>query len=442
MNEKEILDRIATRLGIATLNPMQQSVVAAAHSHRNLVVYSPTGSGKTLAFAIPLLRSLNASVNTVQAVVIAPSRELVLQTAQVLRQVAVGFKVTACYGGHPVVDERQSLNVPPAVLVATPGRLLDHINRRHIDVSQVRFLVLDEFDKSLELGFEDDMKSVLGHMTGLSQRILTSATVMRPLPPYVCMAGSVEINFLGQMEQPSQRTSLWHVCATGGDKNPTLLRLLLSLNTGRSIVFVNFRDAVEPVQRFLTHHHVVAGAYHGALAQQEREMALAMFRNGSLPVLVTTDLGSRGLDIDHVSHVIHYHMPLTAEVYTHRNGRTARVDEVGEVFVITAPDEQLPDFITPDAVYELPSTLPREAIEPQMATIYFKAGKKEKLSRGDVVGFITAHSHVPASEIGLIDVSDHHTLVAVPRHHASALVEVLRPHKIKGRRVLISEVKI
>ena len=437
MKEKEILLTVKERMGISELNEMQRQALDAWKSGGgDLVLYSPTGTGKTLAFALCVLQALKPPMQQLQAVILAPSRELVMQTAEILRQLASGYKVTPCYGGHDVADEKASLAVTPDVIVATPGRLLDHQNRGHIDLRGTRLLVLDEMDKSLELGFEDEMRRLLKHMPRLNRRILASATVLYPVPEYVRLHNATTINVLGQGEQPSERITVHQVMADSKDKLDTLCQLLLTLGGGKTIVFANYRESVERIHQYLLKNHIDAGIYHGALEQQDREQAVAMLNNGSVTVLVSTDLASRGLDIDTVEHIVHYHLPVSEQAYSHRNGRTARVDAMGHAYVITAPAEQLPEWVAIDGPMELDPAekMPRAP----MATLYFQAGKKEKLSRGDIMGFIAGNGGIEASAIGRIDVRDHYSLAAVPRSSAQAVLKNLQNARIKGKKVRIS----
>ena len=427
-------------MGIDALNDMQrQAMDQWKQGGGDLVLYSPTGTGKTLAFALCLLQALQPPMQQLQAVVMAPSRELVMQTAEILRSLAVGYKVTPCYGGHAVSDEKASLAVTPDVIVATPGRLLDHQRRGHIDLNGTRLLVLDEMDKCLELGFEDEMRQLLKKMPRLNRRILASATVLDPVPEYVRLHNPVVLNVLKKAEQPAERITVHRVLADGKDKLDTLLALLLSLNDGKTIVFANYRESVERIYHFLMSKRIDAGVYHGAQEQQDRERAVAMLNNGSINVLVATDLASRGLDIDTVDHIVHYHLPVSEQSYIHRNGRTARVDATGHAYVITAPVEDLPSWVTIDETMALhPATkMPRAP----MATLYFQAGKKEKLSRGDILGFIASNGGVEASAVGRIDVRDHYALAAVPRGVAGGVIARLQSVKIKGKKVRISLLK-
>ena len=437
MKEKELLQLVKGRMGIDSLNDIQRQALAAWKSGGgDLVLYSPTGTGKTLAFALCLLQALKPPMQQLQAVVLSPSRELVMQTAEILRLLAEGCKVTPCYGGHAVADEKASLAVTPDIIVATPGRLLDHSNRGHIDLRGTRLLVLDEMDKSLELGFEDEMRRLLKQMPRLNRRILASATVLDVVPEYVRLHNPFTLNVLDSNEQPAERIKVWQVISNSKDKLDTLRQLLLSLGCGKTIVFANYRESVERIHQSLLKCSINAGLYHGALDQQNRETVVAMLNNGSVTVLVSTDLASRGLDIDTVEHIIHYHLPVSEQAYIHRNGRTARVDATGNAYVIMAPDEQLPDWVVIDELFNMHPAKSMPAAP--MATLYFQAGKKEKLSRGDIMGFIANNGGIPPQDIGRIDVRDHYSLVAVPRRQAKNVLKSLQTAKIKGKKVRIS----
>ena len=440
MKREELLQVVRDRMGIDALNDMQRAALDAWKSGGgDLVLYSPTGTGKTLAFALCVLQALKPPMQQLQAVVLAPSRELVMQTAEILRVLATGYKVTPCYGGHAVSDEKASLEVTPDIIVATPGRLLDHQRRGHIALGGTRLLVLDEMDKSLELGFEDEMRQLLKQMPRINRRILASATVLDVVPDYVRLNKPVTVNVLKGSAQPAERIKVWQVESSNRDKLDCLRDLLLTLDGDKTIVFANYRESVERIHQYLVKHKIDAGIYHGALEQQERECAVAMLNNGSVNVIVATDLAARGLDIEQVSHIIHYHLPVSEEAYIHRNGRTARVDAHGEAYVITSPDESLPEWVSIDEPFVLnPKPRPSRAT---MATLYFQAGKKEKLSRGDIMGFIANNGGVEPGAIGRIDVRDHYAIAAVPRKQVQDVLQRLQQVKIKGKKVRISLLK-
>lgn len=443
MEQSTILNNIKEKLGIVQLNAMQTTIAKRSDQSGDLIIYSPTGSGKTLAYSFNLLSRINAScTGQLQAIVVTPSRELVMQIYDVVRVLATGCKVTCLYGGHSVVDEKRSIEALPDIVVATPGRLLDHVKRGHVSLNGVKVVVIDEFDKCLELGFEGEMRQLCRCMPPCAQHILTSATVLDEIPAYTGISHPKIFDFTHDSNAPSSRMKTYQVKSASKDKLDTLLQLLLSLPGGRTIVFVNYREAVARVYQHLKSRNMLVGLYHGALDQIEREKAIALFANGTFQILVTTDLGARGLDIDGVKHIVHYHMPISPEVFVHRNGRTARVDARGNVFVVTGPGEEPPGYMHLDGVYtpiELnPPTTKREEVLPAMATIYFKAGKKEKISKGDILGFLIHQGELSATDIGTINVFDHYSLAAVPRNTIENLISKLSHCKIKSKKVLVS----
>lgn len=435
MREKEFLPNL-TKLGIDEINDMQRRSMAAASETNEIKLQAPTGSGKTVAFTLPMMKWLNPSTGRVQAIIIAPSRELVIQIAGVVREIASGFKVSALYGGHNVEDEVNTLSVTPDIIVATPGRLLDHLKRGNVDPVPTRILILDEYDKSLELGFEDDMRKIFNRLKNVSRIILTSATATTVLPGFIKLDNPLEIDYSGNSGDVRERMKIYRV-DTDKDKLESLLGLLRSISKEdvpeRTIIFVNHRESAIRVAEFLMKLKVSCALYHGELDQYQREDAISMFNNGSAPILIATDLAARGLDIKGVSSIVHYHQPLTPETYTHRNGRTARVDATGDIYVLTGPDEELKPFIETDGTYR-PDPNASSSLKSDKATIRISAGRKEKLSKGDIVGFICKEGGLEAAEIGPITLSDHHALVAVPSSKARTLIKELEPKKIKGNR--------
>lgn len=436
METKIILERLSERHDITNLNEMQQ--LMAGTDARKLILLSPTGSGKTAAFAIRLLRYLQPSSGKLQAVVMAPSRELVLQIADVIRPVAAGLKTVAFYGGHAMADEVNSLSVTPDIIVATPGRLLDHITRGTLDVAGVKALVLDEYDKSLELGFLDEMRRITKRMKALDLILLTSATPLAEMPDFLPLKGVETVDFTRSGER--SRLQIVKVNSPERDKLATLADLLRSLPNGRALVFVNHRESAERVYNFLRKEHFPAGIYHGGLEQHHRQLAVDLFNNGTTPILVSTDLGSRGLDIDDVNYVIHYHLPLSPESWTHRNGRTARMGASGTAYVIIAEEENIPDAVRWDREIYAGEPAP-EGIRSDVATLYFNAGKKEKISRGDIAGFLMQKGGLTKDEVGKIMVNDHSAIAAVPRSKAAKVIETVAPYKLKNTKVKISLLK-
>lgn len=441
MNIDSILQRARHAHGIAALNLMQKETLEAWSAHDEIVLYSPTGTGKTLAFTASLVLDLSTETAwNPQALIITPSRELAQQVSEIIRSLAHGFKVTCVYGGHRVEEERISLNPAPAILVGTPGRILDHMKRGNIALDRVRFLVIDEFDKCLELGFEEEVKQATEPIRHLEKRMFTSATKIESWPSFITLKHPFILNYLetGNMEL-SRRMNVGVAECGEADKADSLRRLLLSLPANqRTVVFVNFRESVEPLCHYLNAHGISAGGYHGEMQQFDREKSVALFNNGSIKVLVATDLAARGLDFENVTHIIHYHLPSSIDVFTHRNGRTARIDKCGEVIVMKSDDDKMPQFIHVDDAVSIPDNPPLSALEPVMTTLYFKAGKKEKISKADIVGFIVNNSHLQACQVGQIAVKDHYALVAIPRNEAQKTLHALQSCRIKGMKVPIS----
>ncbi len=442
MREKEFLPAVKEKLGISELNEMQKKMMAAAGENRDLILLSPTGSGKTLAFILPMLKMLRPSTGRVQAIVIAPSRELVIQIAGVMTKLGTGLKTTPLYGGHKFDDEENSLKAGTDVIVATPGRLLDHIQRRTIDVLPTRILVLDEFDKSLELGFEAEMKKIINRLKNVSHKILTSATPADNLPEFLNLNHPLIIDFLTENKSLRRRLRVHRIDTDANDKLDSLRILLdnLAADAGaheRAIVFVNHRESAERVADYLKKRGIPAVLYHGALDQRDRESAVARFNNGTRPILIATDLAARGLDIKEVKNIIHYHQALTPETYTHRNGRTARVSEQGDIYVLIGPDETVKDYTEFDDTRWLDSDKHPENTDLG-ETLYIAAGKKEKLSKGDILGFLIKECGLTPDKVGNIDVYDHYALVAIKGADIDTIIAKGRSARIKGEKRLIS----
>ena len=439
MTKDEICRRIAERFAIDELNPMQIEMLQS--SAPSIILSAPTGSGKTIAFTTRLLANLQPPMGRVQAIVIAPSRELVLQISEVVRQLATGYKTVALYGGHSMADEKNSLTPLPDIIIATPGRLLDHMQRGHLDIHGLDTLVLDEYDKSLELGFEGEMRRIVSRLGHIGCIILTSATMLDELPGFMPVKSLVKLDYSSSTD-PRSRMQTVEVRSFSRDKIDTLVELLKSLPAGdKTIVFVNHRESAERVYKRLRHDRIAATLYHGGLDQQQREMAIDMFANGSAPVIVATDLAARGLDIEAVGNVIHYHLPVDRQAWTHRNGRTARVDNSGTIYAITSEADNLADYITFDRTYQ-PSEPTDADLSARLSSLYISAGKKEKISKADVAGFVAASSVTHPSEVGKIALHDHYAIVAVPSDRAQATAAALGAKKLKGKKVRISIVKL
>jgi len=431
--------KILLNLRIDELNPLQIASLQATQEDQDLILLSDTGSGKTLGFLLPILSLMDEKTAGTQALVIAPSRELAIQIEQVFKTMGTGLKVTCCYGGHLRETEENNLIEAPALIIGTPGRLADHIRRNNIHTGNIRTLVLDEFDKSLELGFHEEMSFIIDALPSLRKRILTSATAAPEIPAFVGLRDARTLDFL--TGAPAERLSVQLVHSPDKDKIETLFRLICRIGDRSAVIFCNHRESVERTSALLKDKGIVNVFYHGALEQPERDSALAKFRNGTSLVLVTTDLAARGLDVPNIRYIIHYHLPSTGEVYIHRNGRTARMDASGTAILIIGPDETLPEYIqeTADPI-ELPDTL-TPPDKPKWATLLIYAGKKDKVNKVDIVGFFSHKGQLKKEDIGLIEVKDFISFVAIRKSKAAHTLHLIKNEKLKNKKVKIEVAK-
>jgi ATP-dependent RNA helicase DeaD len=437
-NEKFPVKDILANLNINALNDMQLAAIEANKTHNDVVLLSATGSGKTLAFLLPILETIDTNNKQSQALIVVPSRELAQQIEQVFRSMGTGLKITSCYGGHLRETEEHNLVQPPAVLVGTPGRLCDHIRRGSITVNAIETLVLDEFDKSLELGFQEEMAFIIGSLPNVKKRMLTSATEATEVPAFITLNDAAKLNFLSEDGEVSEALAIKSVLADEKDKSDTLFRLICSLGNRSAIVFCNHRESVERTSTLLSEKGIINEFYHGALEQQQRDSALSKFRNGTVNVLVTTDLAARGLDIPNIRYIIHYHLPLTQDSFIHRNGRTARMDASGTAILILSAEEKLPEYIDDTTVEQI--TLPDTAIlpeKPKWTTLFIAAGKKDKVNKVDIVGFLGNKGELKKEDIGLIEVKDFFSFVAIRKTKVGGVLELIKNEKIKNKQVRI-----
>lgn len=441
MQKARSIEKILAALKIDALNDMQLASLEAAKEKKDIILLSATGSGKTLAFLLPVWQSLDAAGKNTQAMVVAPSRELALQIEGVFKSMGTGLKVTCCYGGHKREIEENNLVQPPAIVIGTPGRLADHIRRGNLTVDSIKMLVLDEFDKSLELGFVEEMSEIIAALPALQTRILTSATEAVDIPEFLGLTDPIKLNFLSPEGEAPARLEVKTVQSEDKDKIDTLFRLICYLGARSTIVFCNHREAVERTSELLSEKGINNQFYHGALEQPQRDAALAKFRNGSTNVLVTTDLASRGLDIPNIRYIIHYHLPHTEEIFTHRNGRTARMEASGTAILILGPEDALPSYIDPAVEpISLPQSSPLPE-KPKWTTLFIAAGKKDKVNKVDIVGFLSNKGELKKEDIGLIDVKDFHSFVAVRKTKASHALNLIKNEKIKNKKVRIEVAK-
>lgn len=435
MNTKHQVATILSNLGIDALNEMQIEAQDTILKEQNTILLSPTGSGKTLGFLLPVAQLLSEDTRKVQCLVIAPSRELALQIEQVWKKMGTKFKVNVCYGGHSIDTEIRNLSNPPALLIGTPGRLTDHLERQSFDPTAIKILILDEFDKSLQLGFQDEMSKIIAYLPHLQKRILLSATSDVEIPDFIRMKSPTVLDHTHR--ELNDSLAIRQVVSPEKDKIESLFRLICSFNSEPALIFCNHREVSERISGLLNARGIYSGYYHGGMDQDDRERILIQFRNGSLNYLVTTDLAARGLDIPEMKHVVHYHLPAKESEFVHRNGRTARMNASGTAYVVTYKEDRLPEYLPADL--EILQVDERGEIPemPQFQTIYVSGGKKNKLNKSDIVGFFLQKGKLDKTDLGLIEVKDFISFVAVRASKVKPLLANIRDEKMKGKKYKI-----
>lgn len=427
------LQPIYEKLQIQEMNKMQKSTFQASENEQDIILLSPTGSGKTLAFLFPVLRNLQKDISGIQAIILVPARELALQIEQVFKNMGTDFKVTICYGGHDKKIEINNLTEAPAVLIGTPGRIAYHLKNNNFEPKTIKTLVLDEFDKALELGFEEDMNFIINSLKNISQRFLTSATAMDNIPKFVGLDNEKTINFL-KLGEAKPNIQLKKVMTIPEEKLDTLFKLICKIGNKRTLIFCNHRDAVDRISELLREKGIDRETFHGGMEQDERERALLKFRNDSTRILITTDLASRGLDIPEVESIVHYQLPPKEDAFIHRNGRTARMHAKGFAYLIMTEEENFP-FIKSNTPEENISENYRIPAKTPFQTIYISAGKKDKVNKVDIVGYLIKKGELSKEDVGIIEVKDTTSYVAVARNKVKDVLKKLANEKLKGKKI-------
>tara|TARA_R110002111_G_scaffold38393_3_gene73105 strand:- start:418 stop:1731 length:1314 start_codon:yes stop_codon:yes gene_type:complete len=428
--QQEILEK----LNIYALNPMQEQAMEAIDKNEKTILLSPTGTGKTLAFLLPLLEQLDPESEDVQALIIVPSRELAIQIETVIRNMGSGYKANAIYGGRSIAKDKIELKHTPFILIGTPGRLLDHFEQARFTTKHIKTLVIDEFDISIEVGAEGEMKQIMSYLANVTKRILTSATPGSSIPKYLNMVGAKTLNFL--TEKPSSKLELKTVVSPSANKHNTLVDLLHHVGSDPGIVFCNKKERLEDLSRFLDKKNVAHTCFHGGMEQRDRERALIKLRNGSVSVLIASDLASRGIDIPEMKYIIHYEMPEAIQEYTHRNGRTARVNSKGTAYLIKGDREVFPDFVGKSQTIRIKEG--GDIKPPFWITLFISGGRKDKISKGDIAGLFFKQGNITKDQLGVIELKQDCAFVAVPVSIADDLVGKLNNVRLKKKKVRVS----
>ena len=428
-NQTNILEK----LNIEKLNVMQEEAEEAILSNPEIVILSPTGTGKTLAFLLPIIAELDINCPEVQVLIVVPSRELAIQIEQVIREMGTGYKANAVYGGRAGSKDKSEIKHRPAILIGTPGRIADHLRRENFSAEFITTLVLDEFDKSLEIGFETEMNEILALLPRVQKKILTSATQEVEIPKFVGLTNPTVIDYL---DQGNSLLKVRTVLSSSPDKLETLTELLCHLGNQPGIIFCNFKDTIQEVSDFLNYHNIGHGLFYGGMEQKDRERALIKFRNGTHQLIVATDLAARGLDIPEIKFIIHFQLPSRAHEFTHRNGRTARMFNDGTAYVIKGQHEVLPDFVENAEIEEIQKApVPLPSI---WKTLFVSGGRKDKISKGDIAGLFMKQGKLSNNQIGTIEIKTDCAFVGVHSTEVNSLIKLVDNSRLKSKKVRVT----
>lgn len=430
--QQEILDK----LKIYNLNPMQEEALEIINNNTAIIVLSPTGTGKTIAFLLPLLEQLNPEITAVQALIIVPSRELAIQTEHVIRNMGSGYKANAIYGGRAISKDKIELKHTPAILIGTPGRLVEHLEQGRFTTKKIKTLVIDEFDISIKVGSGGEMENIMKHLPNVSKRILTSATKGTTIPGYLKMDKAKTINYLA--EKIPSKLIVKTVISKSENKHNTLVHLLNHIGNDTCIVFCNKKERILDISKFLDKKNISHTCFYSDMDQRERERALIKLINGSVSILIASDMASRGLDIPDMKYIIHYDIPKFHQEYTHRNGRTARVSSKGTAYLIKGSKEVFPEFIENSRIEKLSNTNNRKPL--YWSTLFISGGRKDKISKGDIAGLFFKQGKINKDQLGTIELKQDCAFVAVPISIADTLVEKLNNSRLKKKKVRITRI--
>ncbi len=431
-------------LGYAEMTPIQAHSLPLILAGKDVIAKAKTGSGKTAAFGIGLLSRLEANTARVQALVLCPTRELADQVGRELRRLARftdNVKVLTLCGGVPFGPQLGSLEHGAHVVVGTPGRLLDHLRRGSLDLASLQTLVLDEADRMLDMGFQEEIGALIAATPKKRQTLLFSATYPEAIAAMSAAVqhDPVEVSVDEAHDAGAIEQVLYQVDKE--ERTAAVARILGHYRPESTLVFCNTRKECQEVAEALVRQGLSALAIHGELEQRERDQVLVRFANKSVSVLVATDVAARGLDIKELTAVINFELPRDPEIYVHRIGRTGRAGEQGlGLSLATAQESQRVQAIETAlgaaiARGELESLVVAAGgpLAPPMVTLCIDGGRKNKMRPGDILGALTGEGGIAGSEVGRIDVFDFHAYVAVMRASAARALSCLSGNKIKGR---------
>jgi ATP-independent RNA helicase DbpA len=441
-------------LGFTAMTPVQAESLPLILKRLDVIIQAKTGSGKTAAFGIGLLHHLNPRFFGVQALVMCPTRELAEQVAQSIRQLAsrmANVKTVLLCGGKPFGPQRDSLRHGAHIVVGTPGRIDDHLQRGNLELKGVKTFVLDEADRMLEMGFAEVMASITSHLPKNRQTILLSATFPDDIKTISRSLQEKPIQITVDAEVSHDEVIIEQLFfeVQRHERDKTLLALFEHHRPRNAMVFCNTKKQCAEVARFLSDHDIEAAAIHGDLDQRERDQVLVQFANESCPVLVASDVAARGLDIPALEMVVNVELPRDADTYVHRIGRTGRAGQSGKAFSLVAPSEVgrmrvIEDYLGNSCVCDVVASLDRDPnyeLRGPMITLQLDAGRKQKVRPGDILGALTGDAGLSGDQIGKISIMDNWSYVAVHRAALRQAMNFLADGKVKGRAVRARRLK-
>lgn len=446
LNLKPELTANLAELGFEGMTPIQAQALPQVLDGKDVIAKAKTGSGKTAVFGLGILEKLDPKNFSVQSVVMCPTRELAEQVAEEIRRLArpiANVKILTLCGGTPLRPQADSLKHGAHIVVGTPGRILDHLEKQTLELDDVSTLVLDEADRMLDMGFQDAMDDIVDEIPRQRQTLLFSATYPKEI---AAIAERVMYDPL-LIESEDQHTSAsieqdFYRISDEGERDVAVRLLLLQFRPDSTVIFCNTKRHVKDLTQYLKSYGFSVLALHGDLDQKERDQALVRFTNNSVSIMVATDVAARGLDIDSLDLVINYHIASDPEVHVHRVGRTGRAGNKGHACSIVINKEKhklkrLGEYLGQELeTFGLPDTklLNQPTYKAPMATIQIDGGKKQKLRPGDILGALTADYRIEGNDVGKIQIANSWAYVAVKNDILDAALQLLNGGKMKGKK--------
>ncbi|KMK75085.1 DEAD/DEAH box helicase [Alkalihalobacillus pseudalcaliphilus] len=454
-------------LGIHQPTEVQEQVIPKALLHLDLIVQSQTGSGKTLAYALPILEKIHWESNRPQALILVPTRELAVQVTEELTNVGLMKRIhsVALFGKDSYLKQKNLLKQKTHVVIGTPGRVLDHLQKGTLIVEEIKHFIIDEADEMLNMGFIDNVKEIMAYLPKEKQTLFFSATYPEEVKELCLnfMRGPESIS-IKPHEKVVKQIEHAKIEIPQKEKRQLLQRVLIKENPDSCIIFCQTQKEVDQLYRVLNQSMQALEKLHGGLAQRDRFRSIEKFRDGSCRYLIATGLAGRGIDVKDVSLIIHFDVPTEVENYVHRSGRTGRAEQSGKVITLVSPDEQASlEAIEAFLGYNIPvlpipseeetqrtkhlfdkkmrKTEQKESkaihLQTEVTKLFFNGGKKKKLRAIDFVGAITNIDGVDASDIGVISIYEHQTYVDILNGKGKLVLSEMKMLTVKGKQLKV-----